>query len=295
MRHIDKDYNNHKALARLSTDTCKNDIKESVKKKKGEYSSSRYGHVEIREELASIYHGKCCYCEVKIRPACPEEVEHYRPKAEISGVNSNGYYWLGNEWSNLMLICRTCNGKKSTKFPLNNELHRVKSHPVNSKSKLDWKKIPYNSGYLNQERPLLINPEYHYPEKLLYHDYTCRLIPIKNNILATTTIKEIELNNDPLVIKKQEIVDNIINRIENQLVERYRDDEPLTDIQFKRQINLIFKDIVDRIHPSKEFSLLGLNIIERFDELILEDIESPFDLIVRNHFVDFLNQLLTNT
>lgn len=291
MRHIKKDFNNTRAISRLSTSTCKRDITSSVKKTKGKYSSARYGHSDVRDELDAIYHGKCCYCEVKIRPASPEEIEHYRPKAEISGVNESGYYWLGNEWSNLLLICRTCNGKKGTKFPLNNEINRVTKHPIDRKKKLDLTKFPISSGYLAQERPLIINPEYHYPEKLLFHDYTCRLIPKKNNRLAKTTIDEIELNNSPLVIKKQGLVNNIIYRIEDQLKELFTEIEPLSDNQFKRQLNLIWKDLVSQSHQSCEFSLLGLNMVEYFEELILEDFEAPIDKIIRKSFVDFLSSI----
>jgi uncharacterized protein (TIGR02646 family) len=286
MRHINKDPLNVIARTRLTTDRCIQDVTVSVNTTKGNYSSSRYGHEDVREQLEELYRGKCCYCESQIRPVSPEHVEHYRPKSEISGVNNSGYYWLGNEWENLMIVCPACNGRKLAKFPVNN--HRVTTHPTDQDNNLDFDQIPIHSGYLNNERPLIINPEYHYPENLMYHDNICQLIPVKNNKLARITIEEVGLNNDTLILKKQKIIDEIISDIEFQLYERYRDDEQLSEVQFLRQLNRIFDLIVKRIHPNEEYTMLGRDMIARFDEIILEDFEEPFDEIIREHFTNFI-------
>jgi hypothetical protein len=286
MRHITKDPHDAVARARLSTARCNQDVTDSVIAIKGNYVSGRYGHNDVRDQLDDLYHGKCCYCESKIKPISPEHVEHYRPKSEISEVNNSGYYWLGNEWENLMIICPTCNGTKLTKFPVSNS--RITVHPINHTNDLDFSQVPLHSGYLNRERPLIINPEYHYPEKMMYHNYLCKLIPIKNNTLARTTIKEVGLNNDSLILKKQKIVDDIISDIEFQLIERYRDNDPLNEGQFLRQLERIFELIVKRLDHKQEYTMLGRDIIERFDEIILEDLENPFDDIIRNHFTNFI-------
>lgn len=286
MRHINKDPYNAIARERLSTAQCNKDVTDSVAAVKGNYVSSRYGHEDIREQLDYLYHGKCCYCESLIRPVSPEHVEHYRPKSKISEENSFGYYWLGNEWENLMIVCPACNGRKLTKFPVNNS--RITVHPTDQASILDFDQIPLYSGYLNKERPLIINPEYHYPEKLMHHNYFCNLVPIKNNTLARITIKEVGLNNDSLILKKQKIVDDIISDIEFQLIERYRDEDRLSEAQFLRQLERIFDTIVYRLHPTEEYTMLGKDIIERFDEIILEDIEDPFNNIIRGHFTNFI-------
>lgn len=286
MRHINKDPHNIIARSRLTTDRCNQDVTDSVVATKGNYSSSRYGHEDVREQLEELYHGKCCYCESLIKPVSPEHVEHYRPKSEISGVNNSGYYWLGNEWENLMIVCPSCNGKKLTKFPVNN--NRITTHPIDNTNNINFNQIPIYSGYLNNERPLIINPEFHYPENLMHHDNICKLISIKDNKLAKTTIEEVGLNNDSLILKKQKIVDDIISDIEFQLYERYREDEPLNEPQFLRQLNRIFDLIVKRIHPTEEYTMLGRDMIARFDEIILENIENPFDEIIREHFTNFI-------
>ena len=286
MRYIEKDFNNVTARTRLESLVYKADVEISVLAKKGTYQSGRYGHSDIRTELNEIYFDKCAYCESFIKPVSTPHVEHFRPKAKITGVNENGYYWLGYEWSNLLLACPSCNGAKSTKFPLLRNNH-LNDHPSNAHAAIDYSKFPEDQGFCISERPLLINPEYWKPEKLMYFDYFAKLIPIKNNRFAITTINEIDLNRDSLVANRQRKIDKIINRIEQQIASRYGD-IPLTEAQYQHQLNLIFQDIVSRVSRDSEYTLLGRCMIERFDELILEDIEEEFHSEIQEYFILFL-------
>ncbi len=60
---------------------------------------------------------KCYYCESTSEVVASLQVEHYRPKKRMDDdnrqeiPNTNGYYWLGVEWSNLVLACSKCNGR----------------------------------------------------------------------------------------------------------------------------------------------------------------------------------------
>ena len=36
-------------------------------------------------------------------------------------VDADHYYWLACEWTNLYLVCRTCNVNKKTLFPVDGE------------------------------------------------------------------------------------------------------------------------------------------------------------------------------
>ena len=60
---------------------------------------------------------------------------------------------------------------------------------------------------------------------------------------------------------------------------------------FADAIKLIFKEIVSRLDKKAEYTLLGKCMVERFDELILEDIEPEFREEIMNYFIDFLNNL----
>ena len=85
-----------------------------------------YAKSEVRQSLASMQHGKCCYCERKIHfpDITPEDenqsassnvekhVEHFRPKGR------DEFKHLTNDWNNLLLACNTCNVNKGQKFEL---------------------------------------------------------------------------------------------------------------------------------------------------------------------------------
>ena len=72
--------------------------------------SDKYRHPTVVSELWNMQSGKCCYCEQKI----PEEghakaVEHFAPKSVFKAKR--------NHWSNLLLACAQCNGRKAARFP----------------------------------------------------------------------------------------------------------------------------------------------------------------------------------
>jgi uncharacterized protein (TIGR02646 family) len=116
-----------KPPAALLSGNCTQQIKEAVEKKSGDkYSTNYYRHEEVLTRLKeNIYHGKCAYCESKSEHVAPLQVEHFRPKGGLKkektgDENHKGYYWLGNEWSNLLLSCSKCNGQnaKGNRFPI---------------------------------------------------------------------------------------------------------------------------------------------------------------------------------
>jgi hypothetical protein len=117
------------------------------------------------------FYGKCAYCEVSIRDYQRGDVEHFRPKAEVTDENGQpvylfdeqgqvqvdadgepvkhlGYYWLAYEWTNLLPACVKCNQTevrqgcrigKHTRFPVEGR-HAQRPEEV------------------ADEKPLLINP-----------------------------------------------------------------------------------------------------------------------------------------
>jgi uncharacterized protein (TIGR02646 family) len=69
--------------------------------------------------LWKMQHKKCCYCERYRDVARESDIEHFRPKADVEGSKSGGYWWLAYEWNNLFFSCRYCNQEhKRTRFPL---------------------------------------------------------------------------------------------------------------------------------------------------------------------------------
>lgn len=89
---------------------------------------------------------KCGFCESNVLKTGRGDVEHYRPKSEVSELDddpdtrgvqheaaaavtgrrpkvvcSTGYYWLAYDWSNYLLSCAICNQNfKGSVFPVRN-------------------------------------------------------------------------------------------------------------------------------------------------------------------------------
>jgi 5-methylcytosine-specific restriction endonuclease McrA len=73
-----------------------------------EAEKSKYRHLKIKEALIQETHGKCAYCESKIRHITPGDVEHIIPKSKVPAKIF--------EWENLTLACPNCNTNKSNHF-----------------------------------------------------------------------------------------------------------------------------------------------------------------------------------
>ncbi|WP_169789430.1 HNH endonuclease [Skermanella aerolata] len=65
----------------------------------------RYAHPEIKAALVAETHGKCAYCESKVRHIAHGDIEHVVPKSVVPAR------WF--DWDNLTLSCDICNGRKS--------------------------------------------------------------------------------------------------------------------------------------------------------------------------------------
>lgn len=66
---------------------------------------ARYSHPEIKAALVAETHGKCAYCESKLRHVAYGDIEHVVPKSRSAEL------WFS--WANLTLACDVCNTKKS--------------------------------------------------------------------------------------------------------------------------------------------------------------------------------------
>ena len=73
---------------------------------------SRYNHPEIKKALLAETHGKCAYCESKLRHVSYGDIEHVVPKS----IDPSKWF----SWSNLTLVCDVCNTNKA-KVPVDGE------------------------------------------------------------------------------------------------------------------------------------------------------------------------------
>lgn len=130
-----------------------------------------YRNPDVKDALNAIFNFKCAYCESDIRATEPGDVEHFRPKGEITVRESDGkvgkrpgYPWMAAEWSNLLLSCTFCNRPNK---------HQVRSLPKRTLGKANWfpvadeRKRAAKPNDVAQEPRLLLDPCVDKPEQHL--------------------------------------------------------------------------------------------------------------------------------
>lgn len=291
---------NNNAPARLSVPGALRQIERAISNMDGGiYNASYYPHDEITNLLKAFSinktqlnpgdRPKCNYCESRIEHAATLQVEHFRPKAKVeSGENDNvelpGYYWLGLEWTNLLLACPKCNGKdaKANKFPIRGVRATVHNpiQIVNLNSTLVRNQCYANANPLTLEIPVLLNPEIDNPEDFLTFDRLGYLSGHGPNADRGEISKDIyRLNRDELVACRQDVWNDFKNAI---LVDigghqaGYLNDTGLT-FRFES----ICQEIIKRKLPSEEYTLWG-----RFINDNLNDFISEFDEYYRVLFLE---------
>ncbi|MEO5338948.1 MAG: HNH endonuclease [Magnetococcus sp. MYC-9] len=223
-----------------------------------------HAHASVKAALGELYHNKCAYCESYIVAQADRRVDHHRPKkARIEeGDPHPGYFWLTYEWSNLVLACDTCNGKKSNKFPIAGI--RVAAPPP---SREDWHP---RSATMSDEQPLLLNPEVDNPADHLVFSPDGQISAKGDDQRGRVTIKVCELDREQLTLARKEKVDKLRSRLNRQLLRFIENDSNW----------LVFQEIIEDIkasgQPESPFSLLGQHINGDPDEFLLAKLSTTF-------------------
>jgi hypothetical protein len=120
-----------------------------------------YRNKAAKDELWSIFGGKCSYCEIRLEGAQFGDVEHYRPKSGVrdtdnkrvldpAGKPHTGYFWLAYEWLNLLIACAACNKVKISR-------NRMK-HGKGERFPLEGGQRSFTPDDAVVEQPTLLNP-----------------------------------------------------------------------------------------------------------------------------------------
>jgi uncharacterized protein (TIGR02646 family) len=109
--------------------------------------------------MDAAFHGKCGYCECPVKDFQHGDVEHFRPKAQVTNekdetINHPGYHWLAYDWQNLLISCQKCNQISKR---VNQKIGKGCRFPVLGIHAQTPETIA-------QEQPLLINPTSNLPE-----------------------------------------------------------------------------------------------------------------------------------
>ena len=162
-------------------------------------SGKAYNCEDVKIELKKVYNKKCCYCETKLTKNYA--IEHFRPKQD--------YKWLEKSWSNLLLVCNSCNSSKGKLFEVANTKQISKITGVN---------VHNSAKNLNQlEEQYLLHPEYDNPEDFFAFEKSGKIKSIKNNKRAEYTIYLVKLNHTDLIEARYEIIEKFIKELKNKV------------------------------------------------------------------------------
>ncbi|RBQ06698.1 HNH endonuclease [Pedobacter miscanthi] len=298
----------HQAPARLSVAGALRQIERAFLGADGdEYNATYYPHQEVTDLLRaySIHktalapgdQPKCNYCESRIEHAATLQVEHYRPKAKVeAGENDNvetsGYFWLGLEWTNLLLACPKCNGKdaKGNKFPIAG-IRAVPHNPVQRAGRvlsLVRTDCLTNCLVLQQELPILLNPEVDHPENCLTFNILGHIRGIGNDAYRADKSAEIyRLNRDELQINRKKVWDAIKNDINVDIGGHQANF--LTEDGLRFRFRALAAKLIKRKEASEEYTLWG-----RFLNTEIALMLTYLDAFYRNLFIEEYNDVLAN-
>lgn len=226
----------------------------------------------IKEELLLLYNQKCAFCETKFSKNTKDirysTIEHYRPKVD--------YWWLGNEWTNLFPVCKYCNNKKDDIFDTNNPLQKkknLKAIPIENES-LNRQKCNANYFDLVNEIPQLLHPEIDQPEDFLEFTIAGKAIQkaetLENrNIQQTLVILNLPTNEEDRLEKITECRGDFMNNVLNFL--KYASPD-YTDKELRLSFFAFFEKLLIGTNIKSQYSLLGLQMFEKFEEFLLPSI-----------------------
>ncbi len=181
------------------------------------FDFEQYNKEKVKDALRAVF-TKCAYCESQYDASSDGDIEHFRPKGRVHGKvpDSPGYYWLANDWDNLLLSCQHCNqGRKHI-------LHGNVNRNNQKVGKLDqfplrppgtW--VSDHLASLDQEEPhrLLLNPCIDVPDDHFDYDEVHALMIPKTD-MAKTSIEVYALTRHLLVKRRQELLTSLLAQLE---------------------------------------------------------------------------------
>ncbi len=234
------------------------------------FNNHYYTHKTVRKGLNELYHDKCAYCESDTRATAEFRIDHYRPKSEVKEEPRHpGYYWLANEWSNLVPACERCNNAKSSFFPIDTEGKRVMEPVFDGKGNLDCLAA---SKIYRDEEPLILHPEIDEPEKHII--FLPNGSVKKRTKRGQWTIKICNLNREELVLKRKKIIDDFRNQLEDLIdtLSEHKNSKKIREV-IKTSFYKLFQRILNKTTPDQVFSRLGVFMFEKFEMFFVEPLK----------------------
>ncbi len=293
MISVAKDFAN--APANLLSQKCQDLITDAIShvgkhKFQKEYYAGKENEDSSKKNLIALYNNKCCFCESNASPSSFWQVEHFRPKNKSPKKSKyghhNGYYWLGYEWSNLLLICSKCNNKKNSHFPLLNSENRIKNHPLDANNSLISNIT--NSIYEN-EGCILLNPEIDKVEDFLIFKPNGDIKGIDTQGRGEISIELYHLRRENLILARRKISDDFFDEIKSILADYLTGDIP--EQSLIHLLNVKFRTLTKKINPKIEYSRVWNFLFNKFHIFAKHHLpnQQDFDLVMRR-FKIFLEE-----
>jgi uncharacterized protein (TIGR02646 family) len=224
-----------------------------------------YGSKAVKDKLKTIYKCKCAFCETNTHAGAHKDVEHYRKKIH--------YYWLGYEWTNLLLSCQICNRDfKGTLFPLENDAQRIANHPLSVSGEFDRTQCHILSDNFKAEKPLLLHPAIDNPKEHL------KFLP--DGLIEGLTQKG-KISIDVYGLKRDELRkarENIVLQMRKDIWEEYNHTVPNAE-RITIEIHKVINKLMARIE-NEESEYIGflMAILENFEAFIIDNQAQGIDM-----------------
>ncbi len=288
MRNVSKNFDNIPPV--LLGDDCQRLIASSLSEKGAhDFKTNVYGHAQVREALDEIYKSKCAFCETDTSAGATLQVEHYRPKAKVTGAQTHpGYYWLGYQWSNLLLACSSCNNRKRNRFPVNSA--RIDTAPLTVGGSLDSSKCLSNGPELLSEVPQLVNPEID-PTPMQHFRFQADGTIEHKTDMGKTTIDTCNLNRGRLVVWRKKVYDNIFNKFLKNF-DRFQQGKLNADQLKTRLLGIIEDDLIAYINDdSQQYLEFALTCWREFERFFTARFQPAHQQYLRTVYSDLLAEI----
>lgn len=244
------------------------------------------GKISIDEDTELA---KCFYCESNSEVVASLQVEHYRPKGAIHDkdrkvvLGSFGYYWLGLEWTNLILSCSKCNnrGAKGNIFTTKNRNVLIGTNLNRKKTVFDRRNCRADKTPLKDEKPDLLHPEIDNSYKYLKFNASGEILPKLNR--GKRTIEICKLDRRPLNIARA----NVVRQFQDSFLEvvEYERNGLIKLASVEEFFLPKCKKLRQNFKKELPYTLLSRYMLEEFEDFFVSIIPNPYKSYLRNAFI----------
>lgn len=191
----------------------------AVRQRRYEFDRSWLDQPLVMASLATLFSGRCAFCNSRGGDAYPLLVHHFRPPQDAVAADGKTsrrhYWWLFYEWENLYPACPECDRAKGAKFPIARQRARV----------------GITEEGLDREMPLLLDPCREDPEEVLVYLDSGEVV--SRDERGQATIETFDLNRPDLVQQRKSARPEVEEEIKRASValQRSRYDEFLAGLE----------------------------------------------------------------